>query len=65
MYVSWRSPGRSNKIVPPNFNKGTYKHGCAMEGEDVFALRVEEGTQQLFVDTSEISEGKMVTAVDG
>ena len=32
-----------HESVPPNFNKGTYKHACVMEGDDVLALRVEEG----------------------
>ena len=44
-----------HKIVPLHFNTGIHKHIAEVEG-DVLTLRPEEqGTQQMFVDTSKIS----------
>ena len=37
------------QIVPPKFDKETYRHACVIAGEDVLALRMEEQGTQHFV----------------
>ena len=63
--VSWRSSGSLHNTVPTFCHKGMQKHASVI-GEDVLTFCLEEqGSQQLFADTSNVPKEKHGAAVGG